>query len=128
MIVPALDRRFIGFLIAGGINTLFGYGVYSAQVLMGIVPHIAVVISTVVGVLFNFLTTSAVFRSRDLRKLPRFLTVYAAMMGLNILLLDIAMRVGLGPLLSQALILPIFTLTFLAMRRFVFAASPEQTS
>ena len=128
MIVPALDRRFIGFLIAGGINTLFGYGVYSAQVLMGIVPHIAVVISTVVGVLFNFLTTSAVFRSRDLRKLPRFLAVYAAMMGLNILLLDIAMRVGLGPLLAQALILPIFTLTFLAMRRFVFAASPEQTS
>lgn len=128
MIVPALDRRFIGFLIAGGINTLFGYGVYSAQVLMGIVPHIAVVISTVVGVLFNFLTTSAVFRSRDLRKLPRFLAVYAAMMGLNILLLHIAMRVGLGPLLAQALILPIFTLTFLAMRRFVFAASPEQTS
>lgn len=126
--VPALDRRFIGFLIAGGINTLFGYGVYSAQVLLGIVPHIAVVISTVIGVLFNFLTTSTVFRSRDLRKLPRFLAVYAAMMGLNILLLDIAMRVGLGPLLAQALILPIFALTFLAMRRFVFAASPEQTS
>ncbi|WP_340268565.1 GtrA family protein [Sphingobium mellinum] len=128
MMVSAFDRRFIGFLIAGGINTLFGYGVYSAQVLMGIVPPIAVVISTVVGVLFNFLTTSAVFRSRDLRKLPRFLAVYAAMMGLNILLLDIAMRCGLGPLLAQALILPIFTLTFLAMRRFVFAASPEQTS
>jgi len=128
MRLPALDRRFIGFLLAGGINTLFGYGVYSALVLLGSIPHVAVVISTVAGVLFNFLTTSAVFRSRDVRRLPRFLAVYAVMMGLNILLLDLAMRAGLGPLLAQAAILPLFALTFLAMRRFVFAASPEQTS
>ena len=128
MMMPALDRRFIGFLIAGGINTLFGYGVYSAQVLAGIIPHLAVTVSTIAGVLFNFLTTSAVFRSRDLRRLPRFLIVYGFMLSLNILLLELAMRAGLGPLLAQALVLPIFTLTFLAMRRFVFAASPEQTS
>jgi len=128
MIAPALDRRFFGFLLAGGINTLFGYTVYGGQVLLGVVPHVAVAISTVAGVLFNFLTTSAVFRSRDLRKLPRFLAVYGVMLGLNILLLDLLMRAGLGPLLAQAVILPLFALTFLAMRRFVFAASPEQTS
>ena len=128
MIAPALDRRFISFLVAGGFNTMFGYAVYSGQVLLGVVPHVAVTVSTVAGVLFNFLTTSAVFRSRDLRKLPRFLAVYAIMLSLNILLLEVAMRAGLGPLLAQAVILPIFALTFLAMRRFVFAAAPEQTS
>lgn len=127
MRMPALDRRFISFLIAGGINTLFGYSVYSAQILMGIAPHVAVTVSAIAGVLFNFLTTSAVFRSRNLRRLPRFLAVYGFMLSLNILLLEIAMRAGLGPLLAQALVLPIFTFTFLAMRRFVFAASPEQT-
>ncbi|WP_150290132.1 GtrA family protein [Sphingobium estronivorans] len=128
MIATVLDRRFLGFLFAGGINTLFGYTVYGAQILMGVLPHVAVIVSTLAGVLFNFLTTSAVFRSRDLRRLPRFLIVYSAMLGLNILLLDCAMRAGLGPLLAQAIILPIFALTFFAMRRFVFAASPEQTS
>ena len=128
MIASTLDRRFIGFLVAGGVNTMFGYAVYSGQVLLGVVPHVAVTVSTVAGVLFNFLTTSAVFRSRDLRKLPRFLAVYAIMLSLNILLLEVAMRAGLGPLLAQAVILPIFALTFLAMRRFVFAAAPEQTS
>ncbi|EZP70042.1 GtrA-like protein [Sphingomonas paucimobilis] len=128
MIAPALDRRFIGFLVAGSFNTLFGYAVYSGQVLLGIVPHVAVAVSTVAGVLFNFLTTSAVFRSRDLRRLPRFLAVYAIMLSLNILLLELAMRAGLDPLLAQGVILPIFVLTFLAMRRFVFAAKPEQTS
>ena len=127
MNMPVLDRRFFGFLVAGGINTLFGYAVYGGQVLLGVLPHVAVAVSTVAGVLFNFLTTSAVFRSRDLRKLPRFLAVYGVMLSLNILLLDLLMRAGLGPLIAQAVILPIFALTFLAMRRFVFAASPEQT-
>lgn len=128
MRMPVLDPRFSGFLLAGGVNTLFGYSVYSFQVLLGVVPHVAVAVSTVAGVIFNFLTTSAVFRSRDLRKLPRFLVVYAFMLGVNLLLLDLAMRAGFGPLLAQAIVLPIFTITFLAMRRFVFAASPEQTS
>ena len=108
MTMPSLDRRFIGFLVAGGINTLFGYSVYGAQVLMGIAPHVAVTVSTLAGILFNFLTTSAVFRSRDLRRLPRFLIVYSFMLSLNILLLELAMRAGLGPLLAQALVLPIF--------------------
>lgn len=127
MKTPALDRRFISFLFAGGVNTLFGYAVFSALVLLGLIPHVALIGSTVAGVLFNFLTTSAVFQSRDPRLLPRFLAVYAAMLGLNMILLEIAMRAGLGPLLAQAIVLPIFTLTFLAMRRFVFMAPTEPT-
>ncbi len=122
------DRRFIGYLLAGGVNTLFGYCAYGALVLLGLLPHVAVIISSVMGVLFNFLTTSVVFKSRDVRRLPRFLCVYAVMLCLNILLLDLIMRAGVGPLLAQAVILPVFTLTFLVMRRFVFAALPEPTS
>lgn len=128
MTTLALDRRVIGFLVASGVNTLFGYGVFSGLVLLSMPPHAALIVGFVIGVLFNFLTTSAVFRSRDLRLLPRFLAVYAAMLGLNMLLLEAAMRAGLRPLLAQAVVLPIFTLTFLAMRRFVFMASPERTS
>ncbi len=128
MTARTLDRRFIGFLVAGGINTLFGYCVFGALVMADLPPHVALIISTIAGVLFNFLTTSAVFRSRDTRRLPRFLAVYAVMLALNMLLLEAVMRLGIGPLLGQAVVLPIFTLTFLAMRRFVFAAPPEQTS
>jgi putative flippase GtrA len=124
---PAPDCRIISYLLAGGINTLFGYGAYSALVLLGIVPHVALVAGGIAGVLFNFLTISAAFRSYDFRRLPRFLFLYAVMFGLNILLLDLLMRAGLGPLIAQATILPIFAITFLAMRRFVFVALPEQT-
>ena len=128
MTARAFDRRFIGYLIAGGVNTLFGYAMYSALVLLGMVPHGAVILGGVTGVLFNFLTTGTVFQSRDIRRLPRFLLVYAVMLGLNMLVIDHLMRAGLGPLLAQAVIVPIFALTFLAMRRFVFTASPEQIS
>ena len=128
MMMRLPDRRFVGFLIAGGVNTLFGYGVYAALVMTGMVPHIALIVGGVIGILFNFLTTSAVFGSRNLHRLPRFLAVYAVMTSLNILLLEGAMRARLGPLLAQAIILPIFTLTFFAMRRFVFAARWEQPS
>ncbi len=124
-----MDRRFLGFLLAGGINTLFGYGVYSGLVLLGVPPHVALATSSVTGVLFNFLTTGTVFHSRSLRLLPRFLAVYAVTLVLNVLLLDLLMRAGLGPLLAQACALPIVTpLTFLAMRRFVFMARPEHAS
>ncbi|MFZ2995678.1 GtrA family protein [Sphingobium sp.] len=128
MMAHLLDRRLITFLIAGGINTLFGYGVYAALVLIGMVPHIALIVGGVIGILFNFLTSSAVFRSFDLHRLPRFLAVYTVMTALNILLLEAAMRLGIGPLLAQAIILPFCTLTFFAMRRFVFAARSEQPS
>ncbi|HEX7820345.1 MAG TPA: GtrA family protein [Sphingobium sp.] len=123
------DHRFLGFLLAGGINTLFGYGAYSGLVLLSLPPHIALTVSSTTGVLFNFLTTGTVFRSRNPRLLPRFLIVYAVTLALNMLLLDLLMRVGLGPLLAQAFALPIVTpLTFLAMRRFVFMARPEHAA
>lgn len=127
MMALTRDRRFWGYLVAGGVNTLFGYGAYSVLVLLGVLPHVAVVLGGLAGIGFNFLTTSVVFRSHDVRRLPRFLLVYAVMFGLNILLLDMLMRAGLGPLAAQAVVLPLFTLTFLVMRRFVFAALPEQT-
>ena len=96
------------------------------------------------GILLVNLGTPDSFQTADVRKylrqflmdgrvidipwLPRFLLVYAGVLGLNMALLDLGMRAGLPALLAQAVILPIFALTFLVMRRFVFAASPEQTS
>ena len=57
----SIDRRFLRFLVAGGVNTGFGYIAYGALVLSGIVPQIAVIGSTMAGICFNFLTTGMVF-------------------------------------------------------------------
>lgn len=119
-----IDRRFLSFLLAGGVNTLAGYALYGTLVLIGLVPHVAVIFSTIGGILFNFLTTGTVFQSRHPRLLPRFVAVYGAMLLINILLLDLLLRAGIGPFVGQGIAVAIIApLNFLAMRRFVFAPS-----
>lgn len=114
-------RRIILFLAAGLVNTAFGYGVYALCVAIGIEPALAVVLSTVAGVAFNFRTLSAVFAAQGLARLPHFIAVYAALTPLNIGLLHLAQRAGTGPYLGGALALAVVVpLTYLAMRLFVF--------
>jgi putative flippase GtrA len=123
-----IDRRFFGFLLAGCVNTLFGYAVYGGLVLAGVMPHMALGLGAIAGILFNFFSTGLVFASHDRRRLPRFLAVYGVFFLANVWLLDFLMHAGIGPLIAQAGAVLLFTpLTFLAMRRFVFPRRPEAT-
>ncbi|MCK4342167.1 MAG: GtrA family protein [Phycisphaerae bacterium] len=113
------------FLVVGILNTAFGYGVYAAGILLGLPRPPALLIATVLGVLFNFRTTGwIVFGSRDNRLLARFILVYAAMYMFNLGLLELlCRRIGFGSLVGQALSLPIVVvLTFLALKTLVFRA------
>jgi len=131
MTVPLLSRidpRFFRFLLAGVVNTLFGYAAYSGLVLLGVAPQIALGCGMVAGIAFNFFSISAAFASQDRRRLPRFLAVYGVSYLANAWLLGLVIRAGIGPLIAQAGFVLLFTpLTFLAMRRFVFPRRPEAT-
>ena len=118
-------RRFGLFLLVGGLNTLAGYAIFAALILLGLPTPAAIVIGTVLGVLFNFLSTgSVVFRNRAAGLLPRFVAVYAVQMGLNIAAMAGLARAGLHPLVAAAFVLPpLAVFTYLAMRRFVFRES-----
>jgi putative flippase GtrA len=114
---------FLRFLAVGVLNTAFGYGVYALLIVLGLQRELALLLATVLGVLFNFKTTAVlVFRSRNPRLLLRFVLVYAAMYALNAGLLELwCQGMQLGPLLAQALSLPVVVvLTFVAMKSFVF--------
>ena len=118
-------RRIFLFLVAGLVNTGFGYGVYSLAVWAGIAPMVAVIVSTVAGVAFNFRTLGAVFAARGFDRLPHFVGAYALLAPLNIALLHAAQAAGAGPYLGEALALAVVVpLTYLAMRLFVFPAAP----
>ena len=122
-----LDRRFFAFLAAGGLNTAVGYAMYGALVLFGVVPYLAIAISAIGGILFNFVSTGAVFQSRDVRALPRFLAVYAVVLPFNMVLLKILIQAGFGPYVGQAVAIMICApIYFILMRRFVFRAVSEQ--
>ena len=121
--VPGRGRRQIFlFLVAGAANTLFGYVVFGALMLIGLSPAPAAVAAAIAGILFNFRTFGMVFADRDPRRFLRFVGVYAALIALNVVLLHVLIGAGLHALVAQALVLPVFaTLSFLLMRGFVFA-------
>lgn len=115
-------RRFATFLAVGALNTAFGYGLYVGLSLTGLLPELALLLATVAGVFFNFLTTGRlVFDNSDKRKFGRFVGIYAATYLLNALLLRSLILAGFSPQISQLLLLPVIVVvTFAAMRHFVF--------
>ena len=116
--------RFVRFVLTGGVNFAFSYTVFLVAHLLGATPTLAVVIQWVLGVLFNFVTTSRiVFGTGDLRLLARFVGVYVVQLGLNIVGLRALLAAGLSAPIGQALIITaLAVVTFFALRRFVFAA------
>lgn len=114
-------KRFIRFLIVGGLNTMVGYLIFATLILVGLPTPAAIILATVLGVLFNYVSTGGiVFRDRSGR-LWRFVAVYVVQTGLNIGGVTALERAGIHPLIGGFVVLPfLVVLTFLAMRRFVF--------
>lgn len=115
-------RRVLRFLAAGLVNTAFGYAAYASLVLLGAPLALAVAGGTVLGFLFNFVSYGGfVFGSTSWRLLPRFLLFYLLLGSLNFALLRALGWAGVGPLLAQALLLPVLAACgYLGMRGFVF--------
>lgn len=116
------NAKMARFLAVGGLNTLVGYGFYTALTLLGLPLAWAIVLSMVMSVLFNFYSYGeGVFGGVTLASLPRFVVFYGCLCFLNWLSITLLARVGLGPLLAQALLLPLLALSgFAGMRFFVF--------
>ncbi|MBR0655826.1 GtrA family protein [Plastoroseomonas arctica] len=118
-------RRVLRFLATGGLNTAFGYGCYAAFVATGVALWVAVAGATVLAMLFNFRSYGRlVFGDARWSLLPRFVLFYAALGAVNFALLRALGAAGVGPLLAQALLLPVLAaIGYLGMQRFVFRRS-----
>lgn len=116
------DHQFLRFLAVGVLNTLFGYGVFSALVLVHLEPGLALFIATVAGVIFNYFTTGRlVFAASGMGRLPRFVAVYGLTFLVNLWCLRELTAAGLSPLPAQAIMLPVMViLTFVLNKLLVF--------
>lgn len=115
------------FGLAGALNTAFGFAVYSAAVLLGAQPFLALLLATVIGVFFNFLTFgSFAFRRLDARRLPRFIAAYAVIYFFNLALLEgLRAATGLGPIVAQLACLVIVAPTaYVLLKAKVFGGQP----
>lgn len=116
------SNRFLRYLVVGTFNSAVGYGIYAVLVLLGLVPELALLLATIIGVFIAFRTTGRiVFGNKDGALLFRFIAVYATIYLINAALLRLLVVLGLSPLIAQAMLLPVtVVITFLSMRRFVF--------
>jgi len=114
--------QFCRFLLIGAINTIFGYGAYTFLVILGIDYRVALTIATVLAVLFNYYTNgSFVFRNKGRKVLLKFILSNVAMYIFNQALLITFVNLGIGKLISQALIIPvIIIISFVINKKWVF--------
>ena len=114
---------FLRFLLVGGLNAAFAYGVYWVLLVVGVAYPLAVLASTVAGVCFNFFTTGRlvfgrIFRARSL---PRYVLVYAVVYFANVTLIAALVQTGLGAAVAGFIALfPMALLSFVLLHRFVF--------
>src|SRR5690606_7438256 len=107
--------RLLRFLVVGAINTIFSYIVYAILILVGAHFSLATLISTVLGVIFNFFTTGRiVFRNMDNKRFLSFVLVYAFTYLVNILILRwLIDGLAMEKLLAGALVtLPVALLSY----------------
>lgn len=123
---PVDMRQAFRFLLVGGLNTSVGYAFYAALVIVGLPLWLCVAGATALALFFNFFSYGAlVFGTTGLRRLPRFLMFYAVLGLVNFLLLRVLGWAGFGPLLAQALVLPLLAAAgYLGMRRLIFDRKP----
>lgn len=107
--------RLVRFLVIGAVNTAFSYVIYALLVLIGLHYSLATLISTVLGIIFNFFTTGRiVFRNMDNRRIIRFILVYVLTYLVNVLFLKgLVDGLSMDKLLAGALVtLPVALLSY----------------
>jgi putative flippase GtrA len=114
--------QFLRFLAVGVLNTAFGYGVFAALVLLGMAPMPALVLTYIVGVMFNFTTTRRfVFAQSPHASFARFAAAYVVIYFFNAGLYELVSMAGAGPLATQALCVPVVAVfSFLLFKFQVF--------
>jgi|GEM_PF-629539 putative flippase GtrA len=116
------SNRFVRFLVVGGLNTLFGFVIYSILALSDLSTLMVLIVSNLIGIAFNFVTTGGlVFRDMSLTKIPLFLICYGVIFVIYLELIQWLSPIFGGRIVAMAIIvLPMAVLTYFMQSWFVF--------
>ena len=117
-----LELKLVRFLLVGMMNAAFGYGCFAGFLYMGLHYSMALLLATILGVLFNFKSTGAlVFGSKNNKLIFRFVAGYIVVYGANVAGIAALKLLGVNPYLAGiALIVPMALLSFVINNRYVF--------
>lgn len=124
------SKQVIRFILVGGLNTLFGFLVYSGFILFDSPTWVALLGSNVAGIVFNFFTIGGmVFFDLSPMRFPLFVLSYTAVYAINLELIDLIMAMSHGRLAAMEhgriaaqaiLVLPMAVVSYLILRNYVF--------
>ncbi|MBR1395857.1 MAG: GtrA family protein [Prevotella sp.] len=117
-----VDSQFLRFVLVGGLNTAFGVGVYCLAILIGLPYFIATLVSNVLGVLFNFVTTgNLVFHNGNPRLIFRFVACYVVVYFVNTGVVKLFLMSGLNSYWAGIVATPVVALcSYFLLKRFVY--------
>ena len=85
-----MKKQIVLFIITGIVNTIFYYLMFSLFIWIGLDYKLAVLIATVIGVVFSFNTFGKfVFLKRNRFMFVKFILVYVVLYFINILIIKI---------------------------------------
>lgn len=115
-------HRWLRFLITGGVNTGFSYGIYALLVFMGLNFAVSNLCSLVLGILFSFRTQAAlVFNSTGRGLFWRYVAVWTVLYFSNILMIGGLIRLGANAYTAGAIaIVPTAVMSFFLQKYVVF--------
>ena len=116
---------FYKYLLIGGVNTVFGYCVFAFLLFFGIHYSLAVLVATILGILFNFQTYGRfVFKNHSWNLLGRFVFVYTTIYLANITLLLVFDLFVSNLYISGAMTTPVIAyLGYILNKRYVWIKS-----
>lgn len=91
-----IENKFLRFIFVGALNTAFGYFIFLFLIWIGLHYSIALLVSQIIGVIFNYKTTGyLVFQNKTNKLIIKFFIVYGLLYLLNVLELYLLKDSGL---------------------------------
>lgn len=117
-----LSERFILFLIVGLVNTGFGYGIFALLIFLNVHYALASLLSTFLGILFNFKTTGViVFKNSNNMLIFRFFLAYGITYLFGLLFLFITNSFAISNYIAGAAwVLPGAIISYFLQKSIVF--------
>jgi putative flippase GtrA len=124
-----VSSQFLRFILVGGLNTAFGVGVYCLAIYVGIPYYIATLLSNVLGVCFNFITTgNLVFRNNNPRLIFRFVMAYVLIYFINTAVVKVFILLGMNDYWAGILATPVVALcSYSLLKHFVYRKNQTQS-
>lgn len=122
-LIELFRAKFNRFVLAGLVNTIFGYVLFSLLIYSNLDYKIALSLSYILGICFNFITYKIfVFeKTFNFLSLVKYLALYIFTYSVNVHMLGVLFSLLHNYYLSQLLILPmIVIITWIALNYWVF--------